>query len=96
MAWLYIFSHKASISELETQLEEERDQRREERQKAVADLKVALQKVQSEAQEEIKRQSHAAAQRERELQEEINKLQVGKSFLILNVLIQCMCLIKSF
>ncbi|KAG8653644.1 hypothetical protein MANES_05G044000v8 [Manihot esculenta] len=70
-----IKSHKASISELETQLEEERDQRREERQKAVADLKVALQKVQSEAQEEIKRQSHAAAQRERELQEEINKLQ---------------------
>ncbi|KAF2298191.1 hypothetical protein GH714_018452 [Hevea brasiliensis] len=70
-----IKSHKVSISELETQLEEERDQRREERQKAVADLKAALQRVQSEAQEEIKRQSDAASQRERELQEEINKLQ---------------------
>ncbi|XP_015584544.2 uncharacterized protein LOC8270655 isoform X3 [Ricinus communis] len=68
-------SQKASISELEIQLEEERDQRREERQKAASDLKAAVQRVQSEAQEELKRQSDAASQRERELQEEINKLQ---------------------
>ncbi|XP_012083552.1 uncharacterized protein LOC105643102 isoform X1 [Jatropha curcas] len=68
-------SHKASISELEAQLEEERDQRREERQKAAADLKLAVQRVQSEAQEEIKRQTDAASQQERELLEEINKLQ---------------------
>ncbi|CAK7347939.1 unnamed protein product [Dovyalis caffra] len=68
-------SQKASIAELEAQLEEERDQRKEERQKATSDLKAAVQRVQSEAQEEVKRLSNAALQRERELQEEINKLQ---------------------
>ncbi|KAJ6400441.1 hypothetical protein OIU84_015982 [Salix udensis] len=68
-------SQKASIAELEAQLEEERDQRKEERQKATSDLKAAVQRVQSEAQEEVKRLSNAAMQQERELQEEINKLQ---------------------
>ncbi|XP_011034583.1 PREDICTED: trichohyalin isoform X2 [Populus euphratica] len=68
-------SQKASIAELEAQLEEERDQRKEERQKATSDLKAAVQRVQSEALEEIKRLSNAALQQERELQEEINKLQ---------------------
>ncbi|KAJ6675490.1 SMAD/FHA DOMAIN-CONTAINING PROTEIN [Salix viminalis] len=68
-------SQKASIAELEAQLEEERDQRKEERQKATSDLKAAVKRVQSEAQEEVKRLSNAAMQQERELQEEINKLQ---------------------
>ncbi|KAJ4845550.1 hypothetical protein Tsubulata_021531 [Turnera subulata] len=68
-------SQKASIAELEAQLEEEREQRREERLKAAADLKAAVQRVQTEAQEEVKRLSDNALQHERELQEEINKLQ---------------------
>ncbi|CAN1332451.1 E3 ubiquitin-protein ligase CHFR [Linum perenne] len=68
-------SQKASIGELEAQMEEERDQRKEERLKAAADLKVAVQKVQSEAQEEIKKLTDAGACREKELEEEINKLQ---------------------
>ncbi|XP_042951361.1 uncharacterized protein LOC122286556 isoform X2 [Carya illinoinensis] len=67
-------SQKASITELEAQLFEERDQRREEREKAAADLKTAVQRAQSEAQEEFKRVSDASLRRERELQEMINKL----------------------
>ncbi|KAF5466941.1 hypothetical protein F2P56_016820 [Juglans regia] len=67
-------SQKASITELEAQLFEERDQRREEREKAAADLKTAVQRAQSEAQEEFKRLSDASLRRERELQEVINKL----------------------
>lgn len=84
IAGILVFSQKASIAELEAQLEEERDQRKEERQKASADLKAAVQRVQSEAQDEIKRLCDATLQRERELQEEINKLQVGNFFIILN------------
>ncbi|KAG2729587.1 hypothetical protein I3843_01G252700 [Carya illinoinensis] len=67
-------SQKASITELEAQLFEEQDQRREEREKAAADLKTAVQRAQSEAQEEFKRVSDASLRRERELQEMINKL----------------------
>ncbi|KAK9273592.1 hypothetical protein L1049_018402 [Liquidambar formosana] len=70
-----ISSQKASISELKTQLDEERDQRREERDKAEADLKAAIQRTQLEAQEELNRLSDAALRREREQQEVINKLQ---------------------
>lgn len=70
-----IRSQKASISELETQLDEERNQRREERQKAAADFKSALQKAQLEAQEEIKRQAENYLRQHREQQEVINKLQ---------------------
>ncbi|XP_058102448.1 uncharacterized protein LOC131246384 isoform X2 [Magnolia sinica] len=70
-----IHSQKATISELEVQLDDERNQRREEREKAVADLKAALQRAQAEAQEEIKRQADAALRQERELQEVISKLQ---------------------
>ncbi|GER57487.1 SMAD/FHA domain-containing protein [Striga asiatica] len=70
-----INSQKASISELKGLLEEERDQRREEREKASLDMKVALQKVQAEAAEEIKRVSDGASRREKEQQEMINKLQ---------------------
>lgn len=70
-----IKSQKASIAELKIQLDEERDQRREEREKAAADLKASVQRVQSEAQEELKRASDAALRREREQQEVINKLQ---------------------
>jgi Skp family chaperone for outer membrane proteins len=82
--WIFVFSQKASIAELEAQLEEERDQRKEERQKATSDLKAAVQRVQSEAQEEVKRLSNAALQQERELEEEINKLQVV-NFIVLYV-----------
>lgn len=70
-----INSQKASISELKAQLDEERDQRREEREKAAVDLKTSIQRVQSEAQEELKRLSDTALRREREQQEVINKLQ---------------------
>ncbi|XP_043716476.1 myosin-11 isoform X2 [Telopea speciosissima] len=70
-----INSQKASISELEARVDDERNQRREEREKAEVDLKVALQKVHSEAQEELKRQSKVASIQQKELQEVINKLQ---------------------
>nr|CAD1835418.1 unnamed protein product [Ananas comosus var. bracteatus] len=70
-----IQSQKATISELEVQLKEERNMRREEREDAEKDLKLALQKVQAEAQEEIKRQSDVYLRQQREQQEVINKLQ---------------------
>ncbi|KAI3982578.1 hypothetical protein MKX01_031317 [Papaver californicum] len=70
-----INSQKATISELEKQLDEERNQRREDREKGVADLRAALQKAHLEAQEELKRQSDIASKQERELKEVMNKLQ---------------------
>ncbi|KAI5428933.1 hypothetical protein KIW84_033790 [Lathyrus oleraceus] len=69
-----ISSQKVNIVELKEQLDEERTQRKEEREKAAADLKAAVHRAQSEAQEEIKRLSDAALRRESELQEAINKL----------------------
>ncbi|PSS21599.1 Myosin-2 heavy chain like [Actinidia chinensis var. chinensis] len=68
-------SQKASISELKAQLDEERDQRREERENAAIELKTSIQRVQAEAQEEVKRLSDTSLRREREQQELINKLQ---------------------
>ncbi|XP_024172231.1 myosin-9 isoform X3 [Rosa chinensis] len=68
-------TQKASLAELKAQLDEERDQRREEREKAAVDLKAAVHKAQSDAQEELKQYSDAATRREREQQEVINKLQ---------------------
>ncbi|KAH7519561.1 hypothetical protein FEM48_Zijuj08G0050100 [Ziziphus jujuba var. spinosa] len=68
-------SQKVSIAELKAQLDEEREQKREEREKAAADLKAAVQRAQLEAEEELKRLSDAALRREREQQEVINKLQ---------------------
>lgn len=65
-----------SIAELKAQLDEEREQKREEREKAAADLKAAVQRAQLEAEEELKRLSDAALRRKREQQEVINKLQV--------------------
>ncbi|KAL6499356.1 hypothetical protein OROHE_026019 [Orobanche hederae] len=70
-----INSQKASISELKAVLDEERDQRREEREKASLDIKLALQRVRAEAMEEIKRVSDGALRREKEQQEMIYKLQ---------------------
>ncbi|XP_042478044.1 uncharacterized protein LOC122059374 isoform X2 [Macadamia integrifolia] len=70
-----INSQKASISELEARVDDERNQRREEREKAEVDLKAALQKAHSEAQEELKRQSMVASRQQKELQEVISKLQ---------------------
>ncbi|XP_022633066.1 uncharacterized protein LOC106752963 isoform X3 [Vigna radiata var. radiata] len=70
-----ISSQKVNIAELKEQLDDERTQRKEEREKAAADLKAAVHKAQSEAEEELKRLSDAALRRERELQEAINKLQ---------------------
>ncbi|XP_045794528.1 myosin heavy chain, striated muscle-like isoform X1 [Trifolium pratense] len=69
-----ISSQKVSIAELKEQLDEERTQRKKEREKAAVDLKAAVRRAQSEAQEEIKRVSDAALRRESELQEAINKL----------------------
>ncbi|XP_038683870.1 myosin heavy chain, non-muscle isoform X2 [Tripterygium wilfordii] len=68
-------SQKASIVELKAQLDEERDQRKKERDKAAIDLKGAVHRAQSEAQEELKRHSDAALKQERELQDVIKKLQ---------------------
>lgn len=73
---ILVRSQKASIAELKAQLDEERVQRREEREKAAADLKAAVQKAQSEAEEDLKRFSDDATRRQREQQEVINKLQV--------------------
>ncbi|XP_009605448.1 uncharacterized protein [Nicotiana tomentosiformis] len=70
-----ISSQKASILELKALLDEEREQRKEEREKAALDLKTSIQRVQAEAQEEIKRLSESAIRREKEQQEIINKLQ---------------------
>ncbi|XP_057435502.1 uncharacterized protein LOC130728152 isoform X2 [Lotus japonicus] len=70
-----ISSQMANIAELKEQLDEERTQRKEEREKAAADLKAAVNKAQSEAQEELKKLSDTSLRRERELQEAINKLQ---------------------
>lgn len=70
-----IISQKTSITELKAQLDEERDQRREEREKAASDLKAAIQKAQSEAKDEIRQISDAALRREREQEEVISKLQ---------------------
>ncbi|XP_030489844.2 LOW QUALITY PROTEIN: uncharacterized protein LOC115706365 [Cannabis sativa] len=68
-------SQKSSIAELKEQLDEEREQRREERENAATDLKSAVQRALSEAKEELKRSSDAALRREKEQQEVINKLQ---------------------
>ncbi|XP_020219496.1 ELKS/Rab6-interacting/CAST family member 1 isoform X2 [Cajanus cajan] len=70
-----ISSQKVNITELKEQLDEERTQRKEEREKAAGDLKASVHRAQSEAQEELKRFSDAALRRETELQEAINKLQ---------------------
>ena len=71
-----VSSQKAVICELEGQLSEERNLRREERDKAAQDLKSALHKVQAEAQEEIKRQAQSYLRQQNEQKEVINKLQV--------------------
>ncbi|CAA2985248.1 Hypothetical predicted protein [Olea europaea subsp. europaea] len=71
-----INSQQTSISELKTLLDEERDQRREEREKSAVDMKASIQRVQAEAEEETKRISDAALRREKEQQEIINKLQL--------------------
>ncbi|KAK8587926.1 hypothetical protein V6N13_086886 [Hibiscus sabdariffa] len=68
-------SQKASIAELKVQLDEERDQRREEREKASADLKAAVQRAQLEAQEELQRLSDVYLKQETEQKEVINKLE---------------------
>ncbi|KAG8095617.1 hypothetical protein GUJ93_ZPchr0013g35130 [Zizania palustris] len=70
-----IQSQKSNICELEAQLSEERNLRREERDKAEEDLKSALHKVNAEAQEEIKRQAEAYLRQQREQNEVLSKLQ---------------------
>lgn len=57
-------------------MDEERNLRKEEREKAAADLKAALQRAHTEAQEEIKRHADAASKQQKEQQEIISKLQV--------------------
>ncbi|XP_062216931.1 uncharacterized protein LOC133917020 isoform X2 [Phragmites australis] len=70
-----ILSQKAIICELEGQLNEERNLRREERDKAAQDLKSALHKMQAEAQEEINRQAESYLRQQKEQKEVISKLQ---------------------
>uniref|UniRef100_A0A1J3I626 FHA domain-containing protein n=1 Tax=Noccaea caerulescens TaxID=107243 RepID=A0A1J3I626_NOCCA len=69
-----IKSQKASIDELKTGLDEERNQRKEERETAIAELKAAVHRCQIEAQGELKRFSDAAMRHEREQQDVINKM----------------------
>ncbi|EOA26547.1 hypothetical protein CARUB_v10022606mg [Capsella rubella] len=69
-----IKSQKASIAELKTGLDEERKQRREDSETAIAELKAAIHRCQIEAQDELKRFSDAAMRHEREQQEVINKM----------------------
>ncbi|CAH2057867.1 unnamed protein product [Thlaspi arvense] len=69
-----IKSQKASIDELKIELSEEKNQRREERETAIAERKAAMHRCQIEAQEELKRFSDAAVRYEREQQEVINKM----------------------
>ncbi|XP_057756317.1 uncharacterized protein LOC130975560 [Arachis stenosperma] len=66
---------KVNIAELREQLDDERIQRKDEREKATSDLKAAVFRAQSEAQEELRRHTDASLRRERELHETINKLQ---------------------
>nr|GEV14842.1 myosin-11 isoform X2 [Tanacetum cinerariifolium] len=68
-------SQRATINELKVLLDEEREQRKEDREKSVADLTASIQRVKAEAQEELKRFSDASLRRENEQQEIINKLQ---------------------
>ncbi|CAM8901864.1 unnamed protein product [Rhodiola kirilowii] len=70
-----INNQKASISELKAQLDKERDQRRQDREKAAVDLRAAVQKVLSEANHELTQFSEAASRREKEQQELISKQQ---------------------
>ncbi|XP_019431488.1 PREDICTED: myosin-11-like isoform X3 [Lupinus angustifolius] len=70
-----INTQKVNIAELKEQLDEERTQRKEEREKAADDLKAAVHRAQYEAQGELKRLTDASSRREREQQEAINKLQ---------------------
>ncbi|CAL0324549.1 unnamed protein product [Lupinus luteus] len=70
-----ISTQKVNIAELKEQLDDERTQRKEEREKAADDLKAAVHRAQYEAQEELKRLTDASSRREKEQQEAINKLQ---------------------
>ncbi|XP_020996482.1 uncharacterized protein LOC107485447 [Arachis duranensis] len=70
-----ISSQKVNIAELWEQLDDERIQRKDEREKATSGLKAAVFRSQSEAQEELRRHTDASLRRERELHETINKLQ---------------------
>ncbi|XP_073061467.1 uncharacterized protein [Primulina eburnea] len=70
-----IDSQKASMSELKTLLDEERDQRRRERESDTADFNLSILRIRAETEEEIKRVSHGALMREKEQLETINKLQ---------------------
>ncbi|XP_020963552.1 uncharacterized protein LOC107608513 [Arachis ipaensis] len=74
-AYAIISSQKVNIAELKEQLDDEQTQRKDEREKATTDLKAAVFRAQSEAQEELRRHTDAALRRERELHETINKLQ---------------------
>ncbi|KAK8321736.1 hypothetical protein V6Z12_A12G119500 [Gossypium hirsutum] len=91
------FSASMQSSELKVQLEEERDQRREEREKAVVDLKAAVQRAQSESQKELQRLSDIALKREKELEEAINKLEesLGKSSTQVEDLVSRLKLVNS-
>ncbi|KAK9058960.1 hypothetical protein SSX86_021578 [Deinandra increscens subsp. villosa] len=68
-------SQNATIAELKVLLDEEREQRKGDREKAVANLTASIQRVKAEAQEELKRLSDTSLRRENEQQEIINKLQ---------------------
>ncbi|KAL4567151.1 hypothetical protein LXL04_022725 [Taraxacum kok-saghyz] len=68
-------SQNASISELKILLDEERDQRKEDREKADANLTASIQRLKAESQQELNRLSDASSRRENEQQEIINKLQ---------------------
>lgn len=77
---IHTSSQKALIAELKVQLDEERERRQDEQEKATVDLKAAVERAQSGAQEELQWLSVVALKREKEQRELFNKLEVGIIF----------------
>lgn len=70
------------VQELEKLLEEERSKGAKERAEAEASLKVSLERVRTEAAEELKRHDEAAARQQEQQNELILALQVSFCFTI--------------
>jgi F0F1-type ATP synthase membrane subunit b/b' len=74
---------KVRVQELEKLLEEERSKGAKERAEAEASLKASLERVRTEAAEELKRHDEAAARQQEQQNELILALQVSFCFTIL-------------
>lgn len=74
---ILLCSQKATITDLEKRVEEERELRKEENAEAQAALKAAVEKARKEAAEERKQQAEAAAKLQKQLEDKISELQVA-------------------